>query len=141
MSGLFEFRSPAQQKEDDARYAARIFPRGIQVQTDVAALLAQLCPKSRQKILMIAFVCGKEGIQKLRYMCSRDSLPAPTIERERAAALEVIAPRRLGLNRREVACALALIFADLAADNGEPMAELEQLREAAQAEEAAMQKL
>ena len=141
MGGIFDFRSAEKVKEDDARYAERIFPRGMQVRDEIARLIAQLCPKSRPQFMMLAYVSGKESVLKLRSACGRDSRSAPDDAQEHAAALRGIAPRRTRLSKRETACALALIFADLAADAGAPMAELSELCTAADAEEAALPKL
>lgn len=126
--GLFDFRSYAQRKEDEERYAEMIFPRGMQVQDDIYALIAQLCPKSKAQWIMLGFVTGKEGVIKLREKNRRAQSPAPTREEETEAALKRINPKRSKLDHYETACALALVFADLAADEGGEMAGLEQLK-------------
>lgn len=122
--GLFDFRSAAQRKRDDEKYANRIFPRGIQVQDEIFALFAELSPKSSKRWLMMTFVCGKEGVLRLR---SKSEL-APTREQERQAALKHINPKHSKLTEEETAIVLALVFADLTADAGAPMATAQELR-------------
>ncbi len=97
--GLFDFRSAAQRKRDDEKYANRIFPRGIQVQDEIFALFAELSPKSSKRWLMMTFVCGKEGVLRLR---SKSEL-APTREQERQAALKHINPKHSKLTEEETA--------------------------------------
>ena len=126
--GLFDFRSYAQRKEDEEKYAEMIFPRGMQVQDEIYALIAQLCPKSRIRWVMLGFVTGKEGVIKLREKNRRAQSPAPTSEEETEAALKRINPKRSKLDAYETQCALALVFADLAADEGGEMASIDELK-------------
>lgn len=122
--GLFDFCSAAQRKRDDEKYANRIFPRGIQVQDEIFALLEELLPKSSKRWLMMTFVCGKEGVLRLR---SKSEL-YPSYDQEREAALKHINPKRSKLTEKETAVVLALVFADLASDAGAPMATAQELR-------------
>lgn len=125
--GLFDFRTIAQRKEDEERYAEMIFPRGMQVQDELYGIIARLCPKSKPNWIMLGFVTGKEGVVKLREKMRRAGEGIPTYEQELEAALRRINPKRSKLDPYETQCALALIFADLAADAGEEMASVEEL--------------
>lgn len=133
--GLFDFRSAAQRKEDEELYAEKIFPRGMQVQQEISALIGELCSSKDARWVMLAYVCGKEGVLKLRDKASRAKAEAPSRDEEREAALKRINPKRSKLGPYETRCALALVFADLAADEGEPMATLAELKSAIAAAE------